>query len=205
MTEPTQAPPVSTPDKPPELPSWTARVTPHVELANKSMQILAIIVAGIWAGWTWLQTIAPGLGTGVLVSAEVKAPWDPLFNACAAEVFVSVENVGTRNVTVARTKYEIKKAPRPMLGPSDNFKLVKNPPSDAKTLASGELNPSKTLAHVYPPKGKSSQSLDFLISPDETEEIWFSVELLDGTGNALGDQYGAIEPCKRPTADNPTK
>jgi hypothetical protein len=185
--------------------TWTARVTPHVELGNKALQILAIIVAGIWAGWTWLQTTAPGLGTGITTSAEVKTPWNPLVNSCDVEILLSVENIGSRNVTVARTHYEITKAPRPALSSTETFKVVNYPPSGAKTLIEGTLTPAATLSHVYPPKGKSSQTFNFLLSADEPEEVWFSFEFLDESGSRLGDQYGAIETCKRDNGDVPTK
>lgn len=175
-----------------------ARASTPIDVANKSLQMVALLVAGIWAYWTWQQATEPGLGTGIAVASQPKTTWNDQLKYCTAQVLVEVENIGTRNVQVAKANYEIFKAPRRFLNPGESFKFLKYPPEGKTNLSMGQLTPIGTLVHVYPPKAKSSQSLDFLLGPEEIDDVFFSVELLDGKGKRLGDQYGGFEPCIKP-------
>jgi hypothetical protein len=114
-------------------------------------------------------------------------------------VHINAENVGSRKITVASTRYRVFRAPRPRLAPDRKFAILDLPiEKDRQELASGELTPVQALAHVYPPKAKSSQTLDFIMRPDSEYDIFFVVQLLDDHGDQLGFEFGVIDKCEPP-------
>ena len=181
---------------PSESPAWIKRFSPYLEVVNTTLQIVALIAGGAWALWTWNQTSAPGLGTRLQVSGDLKRTWSEASQACVGELTVSAENIGQRNITVARAEYELVKAAPARLGATEKFKLIGTLPAESELLAKGEFS-SNFVVHTYPPKVTSQQTLVFLLSAEQKEEVWYRVELFDADGESLGNQFGAIDACER--------
>ena len=180
----------------PESPTWITRVTPYLEVVSKSLQVVALLAGGAWALWTWNQTSAPGLGTGIQVSGDAKRTWSEASQACVGELTVSAENIGQKNITVARAEYELVKAAPARLGATEKFKVVGTLPSESALLAKGEFS-DNFVVHTYPPKVKSQQTLVFLLSPEQKDEVWYRVELFDKKNESLGNNFGALDACER--------
>ena len=190
---------------PPKSPIWITRVTPFLEVVSKSLQIVALLVGGAWALWTWEQTSAPGLGTGIQVAGGATRTWSEASQACVGELTVYVENIGQKNISVARAEYELVRAAPTRLGTGEKFKVVgTTQPTESVPLAKGEFSNS-FVVHMYPPKVTSHQTLAFLFSPDQKDDVWYRVELFGLMNESLGSSIGAIDACEREVYKNVEK
>jgi hypothetical protein len=167
-----------------------------VDTANKLFQIAAIIVAGIWAGWTWYLLTAPSLKTGLAVSVELgKSEWDASSNACVNEIPVTVENLGQRTIEVSRVDYEVFKAKRTRLESANMVSVEDGPPPRAErtSLKQGHL---ESFVGRYAPKVKTNWTLTVFASRNPDEELWFEAEAFDNDNNRLDYGYTWWKPCQ---------
>jgi hypothetical protein len=171
-------------------------ITPYLDVISKVLQIIALLCAGAWAIWTWNQTIAPGLHTGLLISVDTTTTWNQTSNACLAELDITIENAGPKSIAVARAEYELVKASSEMLDNANDVKIIGTLPSKTEQLAQGDFE-HEFIVNTYAPKSKAEQSLTVLISPKVKKEIWYRVELFDQNNESLARSYGRLEPCKR--------
>jgi hypothetical protein len=168
-----------------------------VETTNKAVQIVALLAAGIWALWTWKQATAPSLKTGVGLWGDINCRWDASSEACKANVTVTIENIGQRNVVVSRVKYEISKAKPAGLESDQTVKVVDGLPESRGLVKEGDLDP-QFLGGSYPPKTKYTWFLTVLFKPDMKEELWFKFEAFDPNNKLLNFWYGSTTACRRP-------
>ena len=165
-----------------------------VETTNKALQIVALLAAGIWALWTWNQATAPSLKTGLDVWGEINSSWDASSEACIANVTVTIENNGPRNIAVSRAEYEIFKAKPIRLEPNQTVKVVDGLRESTGVVKKGDL---QFLVARYPPKTKYNWTLTVLLNPDMKEELWFKVEAFDQHNKSLNFWYGSITECQK--------
>jgi hypothetical protein len=161
---------------------------------NQGLQIVALIVAGLWALWTWNQATAPALKTGLNLSGEVDSSWDASSNACQGDVTVTIENLGQRNIVVSRVEYHLLKAEPPRLASNEAVKVVGTLPKSTELVEKGDLDP-RFLGGGYAPKVRHSQTLITIFRPDIKEQLWFKFEAFDPSGTSLDFWYGSIPAC----------
>ena len=164
-----------------------------VDTTNKAVQIVALLVAGNWALWTWSQATAPSLKTGVTVFGDVGSfSWDASSNACEGDIGITIENLGQRNIVVKCVKYEVFEAKPIRLESNEAVKVVEKPES-IKSLKTGTL---ELLAGAYAPKVKDSWSFPVFMSADIKGELWVKVEAFDRANKSLEFWYGKIPSCR---------
>jgi hypothetical protein len=75
-------------------------ISTWVDITNKTMQILALLVAGWWSWNLWSRTSAPGLESKLNVQTDVN--WNPSSNKddCQASLSIDLKNEGQRSVEV---------------------------------------------------------------------------------------------------------
>jgi hypothetical protein len=189
-------------------PKWeeiVARVGPTVDLINKSLQIVALLIGGIWAAWTWNQLNAPGLETGLSTNSDGRIRWDADAGACSIAIVYGIANNGLNAIHVTRVHYRIMSAPVERLQGSEKIRVISTiVPQDAKVLVEANYS-DDFLLHVYPPKSQSTEGLNLLVVPPAPgEEYWFDISAYgnksDGPELRLGLNGGVLEGCKRPVA-----
>jgi hypothetical protein len=82
----------------PRLPSETWKQ--WVDILNKSLQIAAILVAGVWAGSVFWETVKPALDPKLNVTGDITWTMVPDTDFCEAHFTLNVKNPGPRSVDV---------------------------------------------------------------------------------------------------------
>jgi len=72
----------------------------RVDIINKSMQIAAILVAGIWTLLIFIRTSAPNLEPKPAVTSEIAWTSFPTTDACNAQFSVTIKNLGQRSFNI---------------------------------------------------------------------------------------------------------
>jgi hypothetical protein len=164
-----------------------------VDIINKIVQTVAIVIAGVWALWTWSKTTAPGLQTGLNVNGNIgEFSWRDSWNACVGSVNVRLENIGERNIVVAHVDYKIFEATPTRLEAGEKIKVPVNAAEPRYILAEGRL---AFLNGSYPPKVTRDWNVPVLLSRDITKQLWFKVEAFDRADKSLEFWYDTIQPC----------
>jgi len=143
-----------------------------VDTINKLIQILAVLIGGIWVWKVFQQTVVPGLEPKIPVDTEIHWAMVPGTAVCQGRFEVSVKNDGlipfdVTKVMVTGWIVDLEKA---KLIPQDSVTPAHLDPAITKPGRADSIEPFETgngdpveadLKDHYPPGGKSSSSANF--------------------------------------------
>ena len=167
-----------------------------VELTNQGLQIIAILIAALWAYWTWEKTSAPLLKTGLSLSLDLDSNWKETSSACIGYAKVNIENIGQKTIHVSNVKYELKTADVIYLNKNEKIKNIGTLPISSKTLEEGSFG-DEFLTGGYDPKMKSNQTLSILFDPDIKEDLWIYVTVYGDNNERIDYWYDIVPPCTK--------
>ena len=79
-----------------------------LDTASKSLQIVAILVAGVWGWWTWQQTTAPTLAAALNVVTTSTTTWREAIQACDGILNLEIENPTSSRIQILNAPYVFK-------------------------------------------------------------------------------------------------
>jgi hypothetical protein len=166
-------------------------------IVNQGLQVIAILIAGVWGGWTWYEMNGDSLKTGINIDFSNTKRWIPALEACSYEILMEVSNKGKKTVSFGHEELQLYVSPLISLdglnahvGDFLNHELqelvhtVKFPPNVS------ELEPEekyiKGLSLIAKPSGKDGFKIEY---------FFFDENKLSLPGFEL-----SLEPCLAPTA-----
>lgn len=166
----------------------------RIALIAQLAQIVAIIVAGIWAGYVWVKTSLPSTKTGIQANGETSVAWSPTHNACKASFRLTVENIGSSVVTLEPVMYTVAPVASTRLEPNERFRVLSTVDALSNPVA-GEL---RGLGGTIRPKEKRFKEVWFIFQPDRSRQYSIEAIIDDNKPDALSKWHAEIESCDEP-------
>ena len=157
-------------------------------------QVVAIGVAGVWAGYIWIKTTLPSTATGVQATGETSVAWSPTYDACKATFRLTVENIGTSVVTLAPVSYSIAPVPSSRLSSSESFRVL----TTVEPIAEPIVGEMRGMAGTIRPKEKRFKEVWFIFRPDRSRQYTIEVIVDDNKPDVLARWHAEVESCDTP-------
>ena len=163
------------------------------DIINKMVQIVALVLAGVWAIHTWYEKDFAARYTGLQPSIESYARWSPAFNGCFGAFRVTLENIGVKNKDALSVSYTVTPVKVSALSGGQVSKV--DPPTEpVGDPATGDI---KTLVGTYAPKEKRFQDIPVVFAPKSSQLQVLSVSVQDERTELMTTNALMLEDCKK--------
>jgi hypothetical protein len=171
-----------------------------VQLVNHILQILALIVAGVWGVWTWYRSTEPAIRENVQCEVAQEVEWRQLSEACAVTFRVTVKNLGLDTANIYQANYGIFSLPTSVtsarLAPNEQIKVLDQDPQHSELLAKYDL---KHLSGSYDPHTDRKTDIAVLFRPSATLRYAFELQLVTEASKLYRcDTFYEFLPCEAP-------
>ena len=168
MTEPSTTPQTSPATAP--LSKWR-----YIERLKVSLEILAILTAGLWAYTRFIHDEAPGLQLRPHINA--KLGWEKVTDAdCQAEYEIQFQNIGKLPISIAETRISVwYLSDGSSMGKTDSVQYIDPMYIRQMPHLYSELN--SRLVGDYGPGIKDTEGFSFVVKNTKGKRILFEIDI----------------------------
>jgi hypothetical protein len=170
-------------------------INTKISIVNQSLQIVAILVAAVWAIWTWQKMNGDSMDTGLVIDFSYENKWIPDLEACGYQVNFEVKNEGYKTKEIKSEILEIYLAP--LIKLENVHAHVGNYLDEVKQKSIKKVTYDSNHPSLNP-KEKYKKGLTFVTKPSGINGFIFTYNYFDEEGRQLAGLTQSLEPCKAP-------
>ena len=169
---------------------------------NQSLQITAILLAGVWAIWTFSVSVWPRLDPNFDGKLTLDSEWFSELKTCVFSIEVEVANKSVLKKEIGRVEFYGIWLPLPRKPAAGSFEMV-DFELNREDKASSKLNqyrpvPSPLIGE-YAPGQRGEDGFQIFSEPTPHEVLYVEMVLYDKNDVQLGSWYTWVSACREPT------
>lgn len=170
---------------------------------NQGLQIAAILVAGVWAVWTFSVSVWPKFNSAFDGKLTLDSDWFSELETCIFTIEAEVTNKSVRRKMVDRVEFYgtwETLPPKPKIGQFTmvDFALKREGPGNLNLLRPA-LSP---LIFEYAPGQTGTDGFQVLSEPTPGQVLYVEMILYDDKGTTLGFWYEWAPACQKSNESN---
>lgn len=117
-----------------ETMSRLASAKPILEAINISLQILAILIAAIWAISVFIFTVIPSMQTNLDMDVSIEGKWFEPRKSCLYKITVQLKNQSIRSADIGNVEVKAYWGDYPELTGKEAYTYIQYVPNESKPL-----------------------------------------------------------------------